>query len=200
MTSYPLSRLLAVAAFAGLGLAACGPRADSEASQVTPPVDQSGTARSMTSANPASGGMIDGDTADVRESGRHERGSRRADRPRSELTLAGVQERSDRMFDRIDGNRDGVLSAAEYQAAGSGRADASDAGGDDDRGRDRAGKADKALTRADANHDGWVTREEARAVAVRRFERMDKNGDGVVGDDERPRRRDTARSTSSASS
>lgn len=92
-------------------------------------------------------------------------------------------ERRDRRFDRMDTNRDGVVTYDELQAAATQR-------------------ARKRFRDLDANRDGVVTREEADLAKKRRgargpmtlqdldarvmrmFDRADRNRDGVIGPDE----------------
>eukprot|EP00928_Gymnodinium_smaydae_P030906 TRINITY_DN22847_c0_g1_i2.p1 TRINITY_DN22847_c0_g1~~TRINITY_DN22847_c0_g1_i2.p1 ORF type:complete len:353 (+),score=72.17 TRINITY_DN22847_c0_g1_i2:81-1061(+) len=74
-------------------------------------------------------------------------------------------------FDRIDRNRDGVLSREEFQRA------------------HREMAADAAFDRIDRNYDGVLSREELRAAqreaaAASAFDRMDRNRDGVVDREE----------------
>lgn len=74
-----------------------------------------------------------------------------------------------KMFDKIDSNGDGVLSADELKTM-------------------HEKMAKKHFDRADANGDGKIDKNEfmakAKDRAAKMFERMDKNGDGTITDDE----------------
>lgn len=87
--------------------------------------------------------------------------------PRGPQTLAEMQARMDRQFERRDVNGDGVITAEELNA-------------------DEGGRGGRMLERADADEDGRITRAEVRLAAAAMFRRMDANGDGVVSEDERP--------------
>lgn len=87
-------------------------------------------------------------------------------RPPERETLAEMQARTGRLFDRLDANHDGVIDAAELANARGGR----------------------MLTRFDADGDGRITHEEMNAGVQALFKTLDKNGDGVVTADERPQR------------
>ncbi|MES2834606.1 MAG: EF-hand domain-containing protein [Pseudomonadota bacterium] len=93
------------------------------------------------------------------------------DRPRGRgfegnMTLADMQARSDRRFDRMDANGDGVITSEEMG--------------------DEGGRGGRMLERADANNDGRITRAEMQAGSQAMFRRMDSNGDGKVTEEERP--------------
>lgn len=87
--------------------------------------------------------------------------------PKGGLTLSGFQDRSLERFRRADADGDGVVDAAEMDAAGRGG---------------------RRMTRSDADGDGRITEAEARAAAAAMFDRLDQNGDGRVTEDERPQR------------
>ena len=87
-------------------------------------------------------------------------------RPPPRETLAQMQARMMRMFDRLDANKDGVVDASELANARGGR----------------------MLARLDADGDGRVTRDEFTVGTGAQFKALDKNGDGVVTEDERPQR------------
>ena len=70
------------------------------------------------------------------------------------------------MFDRLDRNRDGVLTMAEAQAYA------------------RSGRAGDDLRRLDTNGDGMISRYEWRGDAAT-FDRLDRNRDGVLSQADR---------------
>lgn len=92
--------------------------------------------------------------------------------PRPSQTLASAQDRVAAMFERVDADGNGVITAVELEASAV-----------------EGGRGGRMLARADADGDGDVTRDEAVAQAVARFQRMDADGDGTISEDERPRRR-----------
>lgn len=82
-------------------------------------------------------------------------------------TLADMQARAERRFERMDADSDGVLVGDELEGGrGGGR----------------------MMERADANGDSRVTRAEAAAASQAAFRAMDANGDGTVTEEERPER------------
>lgn len=85
------------------------------------------------------------------------------------MTLSDMQARSDRRFNRMDANGDGVITADEMDGDGDG-----------------GGRGGRMLERADANNDGRITRAEMQAASQAMFRMMDANGDGTVSEDERP--------------
>ena len=93
-------------------------------------------------------------------------------------TRAEVVQRVQTIFARLDLDRDGVISRAEFDQVRARRGQA--AGG---QGRGMAGGRLFAL--ADRNGDGRVTVQEATAGALGHFDRADRNRDGVVTRDER---------------
>lgn len=78
--------------------------------------------------------------------------------------------RPSQMFDRLDTDRNGVISQAERTAM------------QEQRGAWRAGM------NPDANGDGTVSRDEFGAAGAAMFGRLDANGDGQVTQEERPSR------------
>lgn len=112
-------------------------------------------------------------------------------------TLETMQRRQDTMFDRMDANRDGAITAAEVEAAAATmRARRADRAGGPPAGAAAAappqggpgqgGMMGRMIEEADADGDGQVSREEMRAATAKRFASMDKNSDGVISTDERP--------------
>jgi Ca2+-binding EF-hand superfamily protein len=77
--------------------------------------------------------------------------------------------RPNQMFDRLDTDRNGVISQAERDAMRAQRS------------------ARRERMNPDANGDGAVSREEFDAAGAAIFNRLDANGDGRVTQDEAPR-------------
>lgn len=106
------------------------------------------------------------------------------------MTLAQFQaERADKMFARLDANKDGKVAVDEMPAKGLRKADpAGDkAGGEKggDKPGDKAGKRGQiAFARTDANKDNALTRAEVNAMLAERFKRKDTNNDGVLSPEE----------------
>jgi hypothetical protein len=88
--------------------------------------------------------------------------------------------RADRMFDRLDADRDGKITQAELTAARQARIERREAAGKPV--RQRAGEAPggRMFAHLDQNRDGAISRDEFRATAMRRFERVDSNADGRI--------------------
>lgn len=106
-------------------------------------------------------------------------------------TLEVSLRRQDAMFDRLDLNRDNVITSVEIEAAaaamrasmGAGPAAGGAQGGP---GGPGGGMMARMFSQADKDGDGQISRAEMRAEATRRFAEMDRNGDGVLSADERP--------------
>jgi hypothetical protein len=88
-------------------------------------------------------------------------------------TLEAMQARQAMMFERLDADHDGVITAAEL----SGLSQMMPRG---------AGRMRAMIAGADANNDARISKEELMAAGAARFQQMDRNGDGVVSPDERP--------------
>ncbi len=87
-----------------------------------------------------------------------------------------VEAWTDRLFDRLDADADGVIVGRELMVLSQGEIAA------------RGGSRIRAMvSQSDASNDARVTREELRAGGLRMFNRMDANGDGRLSDDELPR-------------
>lgn len=84
---------------------------------------------------------------------------------------AGQAERQNRMFARIDTNKDGKITKDELDAMAK---RAEDAG----RGPPPGAGPGGMMMRLDANHDGVLTKAELAADTDRRFKMADTNGDG----------------------
>ena len=90
--------------------------------------------------------------------------------------LAETPAWANRLFDRLDANRDAAVTGEELAVLSSGPAAAM--GG---------GRLRRMIAQSDASNDGRISREELTAGAERMFRRMDADGDGVLSEDERPR-------------
>lgn len=91
------------------------------------------------------------------------------------MTLEQFQARNtDKMFDRLDTNKDGKISPEEFAAFRESNAKA-------DAKATKAGKRGKRMfARFDKNKDGSLSRAEAGDVLAMRFKRMDANNDGIL--------------------
>ena len=110
------------------------------------------------------------------------------------LNEADKAARMGQMFDKIDTDKNGSISRAEFVAAHSamgGEHGGMDTGGDHKMGKHGPGMGGHRmamgsggpgmmLRMADANNDGAVTRDEAMAAALKHFDKMDANKDGQV--------------------
>ena len=90
------------------------------------------------------------------------------------ITREEFMARPSQMFDRLDADRNGVISQSERDAV---RAQH----------RERAARWEHVSP--DANGDGIVSREEYVAAGAAVFTRLDANGDGQVTREEAPARR-----------
>ncbi len=97
--------------------------------------------------------------------------------------------RAEAIFQRLDTNGDGAISARESEAFRDERFAKMDADGDGtvtmaeltEAGRQRqAERSAKRFERMDTNGDGAIQKTEFEEVAAKRFERLDANGDGAV--------------------
>ena len=90
----------------------------------------------------------------------------------ADQTRQQAQQRADLMFQRLDSNRDGVLTRAEAEqaAAQTGK---------------RGGKRAARLVERLFSRSASVTQAQFQAQALARFDRQDANRDGVVTGDER---------------
>lgn len=91
------------------------------------------------------------------------------------MTLAQFQAKNgDKMFARLDANKDGKISPDEFAALRKQNAEV-------DAKAEKAGKrGQRMFARFDADKDGALSRTEANAVMAMRFKRMDANNDGVL--------------------
>lgn len=93
----------------------------------------------------------------------------------SGMTLEQFQARNtDKMFERLDINKDGKISPEEFAAFREGNAKA-------DAKVEKAGKrGQRMFARFDKDKDGALSRAEANDVLAWRFKRMDANNDGIL--------------------
>lgn len=91
------------------------------------------------------------------------------------MTLQQFQaSNGDKMFARLDTNKDGKISREEFEAfrAQNAKVDAA---------ATKAGKrGERLFARFDKDKDGFLSRTEADAVLAWRFKRMDANNDGIL--------------------
>ncbi len=106
----------------------------------------------------------------------------------------GMRGGMEQMFEEVDANGDGLITAAEIEAAREARFAEMDSNGDgfvtaeeiaafaDDR---RGKRAARMIERLDANDDGKLSAEEmATRGPGRMLERLDANGDGALSKEE----------------
>ena len=97
-----------------------------------------------------------------------------AEKPQG-MTLEQFQTKNgDKMFARLDANKDGKISREEFEAfrAQNAKVDAA---------ATKAGKrGERMFARFDKDKDGFLSRTEADAVLAWRFKRMDANNDGIL--------------------
>lgn len=170
-----LTPLLATSALV-LVMAACSPKPAAEPAEAAPAEDAGIATEASTEAVNAGGGDTvappSGSDDAARDQDRPQgmpADPNRPMRPRGgdgPTTLSEMQTRSDRRFDRMDANSDGVITTDEM--------------GDGD------GRGARMMDRADANNDGRITRAEMQAGTQAMFRIMDANGDGKVTEEERP--------------
>ncbi|AAK24716.1 EF-hand domain-containing protein [Caulobacter vibrioides] len=99
--------------------------------------------------------------------------------PANGMTLTQFQtERADRMFLRLDTNKDGKITGEELKVR---KGDKGDKRHDHPK---RHMQAKRELARMDADKDRVITRAEASAALAERFKRRDVNNDGVLSQEE----------------
>lgn len=97
---------------------------------------------------------------------------------------------SQHILERVDTDKDGKISKAEFDAEGSKLFARLDDNGDGKIASDEmpqrhwARFGEHMFDRIDADHDGKVTKAEFQAAGDKMFQRMDKNGDGIIEKDE----------------
>lgn len=97
---------------------------------------------------------------------------------------------SQHILERVDTDKDGKISKAEFDAEGSKLFAKLDENGDGKIAQSEmpqrhwARFGGQMFDRMDADHDGKVTKAEFQAAGEKMFQRMDKNGDGIIGKDE----------------
>lgn len=126
-------------------------------------------------------------TRDEAQGARAMRGGRRGDRAelrQRRLDPARQQQRRMAAFDRIDSDRNGVISRDEFARAGQMRVERRAARLERGGGRHmRLGG--RMFDMADVNRDGRVSLQEATIAAYQRFDRSDLNRDGRLTREER---------------
>lgn len=91
------------------------------------------------------------------------------------MTLEQFQAKNgDKMFARLDANKDGKISREEFEAYRGQNAKV-------DAAATKAGKrGERMFARFDKDKDGFLSRTEADAVLAWRYKRMDANNDGIL--------------------
>ncbi len=89
----------------------------------------------------------------------------RTDRPQLPISIADMQSRLHERAQGIDANRDGYITAEEFQAFRSAR---------------RAERMQRRMARIDTNQDGRISTLEFEAAHLARLERIDANRDGQI--------------------
>jgi len=93
---------------------------------------------------------------------------------------------SQHILERVDTDKDGKISKAEFDAEGSKLFAKLDENGDGKIAQNEmpqrhwAKFGGQMFDRMDTNHDGQVTKAEFEAAGDKMFQRMDKNGDGII--------------------
>ena len=97
---------------------------------------------------------------------------------------------SQRILERVDTDKDGKISKAEFDAEGAKLFAKLDENGDGKIAQNEmpqrhwAGFGGKMFDRMDADKDGKVTKSEFEAAGEKFFQKLDKNGDGIIEKDE----------------
>jgi Ca2+-binding EF-hand superfamily protein len=115
-------------------------------------------------------------------------GPQRAERRQRAPDPAMQQQRRTAAFDRLDSNRDGAISRAEFMQASALRTERRMVR------RVPMGLGGRMFEMADTNRDSRVSLQEATAAAYQRFDTADLNRDGRLTRDERMQRRERLRS------
>jgi Ca2+-binding EF-hand superfamily protein len=113
-----------------------------------------------------------------------------ANQPDSDKTGGKHGDFSQRILKRVDTDKDGKISKAEFDAEGTklfAKLDENSDGkiaSDEMPQRHWARFGGQMFDRIDADKDGKVTKAEFQAAGEKMFQRMDKNGDGIIEQDE----------------
>jgi hypothetical protein len=142
-----------------------------------------------------------------------------APQARPPLTRAAAEQRSDKLFARLDANHDGKIDQADHAVREKTRFDRVDANHDgqvsyaeftamhgrrDDARAERSPRgvnhmalrragAGRLIRLADADRDGAITQAEFHAAALTRFDQLDADKNGTVTPDEAKAARDSRR-------
>lgn len=161
---------------AAIGLMACSPRPAEPADAAVEVADISAPTPAAAGETPTDPSAPSTQEAPQGTQTTPDRRAGRGERMDGPMTLADMQARFDRRFDRMDANGDGVLSGDELQPAQGG-----------ERGQGGRGGG-RMIERADVDNDGRITRTEMRAGAEAMFRAQDANNDGQITAEERPQR------------